>query len=75
MQILLAWRSVGLIHGDIKPQNIVVYVPPWKTTTPHTLYYRGVVVYLIDVEGIVHLPLCPTTDDGDSDGACALSVV
>jgi hypothetical protein len=58
MQILRAWRRAGLIHGDIKPQNIVVQLPhgDFSDSVSSAVYFRGIKVFLIDVEGIVRLP-------------------
>jgi alpha-D-ribose 1-methylphosphonate 5-triphosphate synthase subunit PhnH len=61
-QILRAWRGSGLIHGDIKPQNIVVQLPhDCSESVSCAVYYRGIKVFLIDGEGIVHLPRPRTT--------------
>jgi hypothetical protein len=76
VQILDAWRRVGLIHGDIKPENIVVQLPPPQSrwTRPSGVYYRQLKVFLIDVEGMVHLPL-RTTSDGGRAGAVPYRIV
>ncbi len=50
------WRATGLIHGDIKPSNIVV---EWLVTAGSNLNdvnFCRVLTYLIDVEGIVEMP-------------------
>ncbi len=55
-QALAAWRATGLIHGDIKPSNIVV---EWLVTaglSDSDVNFCRVLTYLIDVEGIVEMP-------------------
>jgi serine/threonine protein kinase len=54
-QILRDWRAAGLVHGDIKPANIVVELLSSSGTVSVTR------VYLIDVESVAELPLEPAT--------------
>jgi serine/threonine protein kinase len=70
-QILRDWRAAGLVHGDIKPANIVVELLSSSGTVSVTR------VYLIDVESVAELPLEPATATATvvvADGVAGVAV-
>jgi serine/threonine protein kinase len=54
-QALIAWHAAALIHGDIKPANIVVERPSAARCTD--TYFESVLAFFIDAEGVVSMPL------------------
>jgi hypothetical protein len=61
-QIVRTWRDLGLVHGDIKPHNVMIKLP--KLSHTYWLHVKdvcgsmldGVMVFLADVEGAAVLP-------------------
>jgi hypothetical protein len=50
---LAEWRKAGLIHGDIKPDNVVVELCAYSQSAT----FLSVRTFLIDVESVVEMPV------------------
>jgi hypothetical protein len=72
-QIVRTWRDLGLVHGDIKPDNIMVKLPELEQSSWQYVkdvcgsILDGVVVCLADVEGAVALPEPHSRRDDSED--------
>lgn len=54
-QILRVWRDRLLVHGDVKPANIVVRVSTLDPALDDDVRLPDISTYLIDLGGVLHL--------------------
>jgi hypothetical protein len=68
------WLDHNLVHGDIKPENIVIRLPPHTTARDGDTTLHDIVAYLIDIGGVVRLQAgCPSASSSSHGSESASS--